>query len=437
MTDKDTRKKETNLVPDFDLDAARKMAAAFFGVSGIQCCVHDSSGQVLHCAGQTGTGCDFCCEFQKAAAVTFDCADMHCHSAQQAERFGGRYVYSCPLGLTFFSAAIMNGGKNTGAMVGGPARMMDLEDLLDGDLFRTYAESGLLERLREELQHIPVVQPRRLEHMSRQLFANAVYVGDSSHELFLSQRQNDRQNAMGDYVSRLKDTPQARSYPAQKETNLFGAIARGDKQGASNLLNELLGYIFFYTDGDDTIRARITELLVVLSRAAIAGGANADRILQINQEYMQQMHRLNGQEELTRWLAASLNRYTNLVFDLMDVKHRNAMHRAIDYIKEHYNRKITLEEVARHSGYSPAYFSRIFAEEIGMSFKEYVNDLRIERSKELLLAEELPILEIGSLVGFNDQSYFCKIFKRATGVSPDVFRKRIRRIDVGKEYGHR
>ena len=68
-------------------------------------------------------------------------------------------------------------------------------------------------------------------------------------------------------------------------------------------------------------------------------------------------------------------------------------------------------------------------------FKEYINELRIERSKTLLLNQDLTILEVGSVVGFSDQSYYCKMFKRATGVSPDVFRKRVRRINEEKEYG--
>ena len=292
-----------------------------------------------------------------------------------------------------------------------------------------------LVQLRQLLLKIPSVSPRRLEHLSRQLFASAVYVGDSSHEVFMSQRNHEQQNAIGDFVFRLKNEERTVTYPAQKENALFSAVAQGDRAAAANILNELLGYIFFYTDGDETIRARIIELLVVLSRAAISGGANVEKILELNGEYMQQMRRLNGQEELTRWLAGSLNRYTNLVFDLMDVKHRNAMYRAIAYMKENYTRRITLQEVAQISGYSATYFSRIFAEEIGVSFKEYINELRIERSKTLLLNQDLTILEVGSAVGFSDQSYYCKMFKRATGVSPDVFRKRVRRINEEKEYG--
>lgn len=91
--------------------------------------------------------------------------------------------------------------------------------------------------------------------------------------------------------------------------------------------------------------------------------------------------------------------------------------------------------VASRAGYSPSYFSRIFKEEMGMTFKESLNEMRVERSKTLLLTTTEPVSTIASIAGFNDQSYFCKTFRRSTGVTPDKFRKRVRRIDAEKEYG--
>ncbi|MBQ8263824.1 MAG: helix-turn-helix transcriptional regulator, partial [Oscillospiraceae bacterium] len=99
--------------------------------------------------------------------------------------------------------------------------------------------------------------------------------------------------------------------------------------------------------------------------------------------------------------------------------------------------KLTLEEAAAVVGYSPAYFSRIFKEEMGVTFKEALNAIRIERSKNLLLSSSASIADICSMVGFNDQSYYCKVFKRLSGVTPDRFRKRSRRIDSDKEHGRK
>ena len=147
------------------------------------------------------------------------------------------------------------------------------------------------------------------------------------------------------------------------------------------------------------------------------------------------MRALRSQEELTRWLAGSLNRYTNLVFTMLDSKHSNTMRAVTGYIKAHYAEKLTLEEAALQAGYSPSYFSRIFREELGCTFKEYLTAYRIEQSKRLLLSGEDSVSDICSVVGFSDESYFCRIFRERTGTTPDRFRKRIRRIDTEKELG--
>ena len=420
----------------FDLNSAREMTDAFSSSCQVHCDLYNAAGQLLHQQGPPHSDCTFCRKLTELTGDSFSCEKLHSYAAFQSERFGGRYIYSCPVGMTFFSSPILMGGSFAGALVAGPVLIVELDDFLANDNLHLDAlppeQSAAVKTL---LLCVPQTDPRRLEHLSSQLFANAVYISDSSHELFLSRQGNEQQNAIGDYIARLKQTNSSVNYPIEQETMLCRAISHGDRETAADLLNEILGYIFFYTSSPEESRSRVAELLVVLSRAAIQGGANVDQIFAISQQYMQDMRRLNTQAELTRWLANSLNRFANLVFDLMDVKHRNAMHSAIDYIKANYTDKITLDEVAQKAGYSPAYFSKLFKDEIGVTFKEYLNELRVERSKFLLLSGNSNILEICNMVGFKDQSYFCKTFKKITGVSPDTFRKRARRIDPGKEYG--
>ena len=173
----------------------------------------------------------------------------------------------------------------------------------------------------------------------------------------------------------------------------------------------------------------------MFSRAAISGGANTEQILGLSHQYLQDLRHLGTQEELTRYLAASLNRFTNLVFNMLDGRHTRAIADAVDYIGVHYAEHLTLESVAKHVGYSPTYFSRIFREQTGSTFKEHMNALRIEKSKTLLLSGSFKVSDVCSMVGFSDQSYFCKTFRRICGVTPDKFRKRPRRLDTHKELG--
>lgn len=70
----------------------------------------------------------------------------------------------------------------------------------------------------------------------------------------------------------------------------------------------------------------------------------------------------------------------------------------------------------------PSYFSTVFKNATGLSFKEYLNKVRIEESKILLQNTDFSIIDIAVAVGFEDQSYFSKVFKKYTGTTPKQFR---------------
>jgi len=419
-----------------DTATATEAADFFASTSGISCTLKDANGLSVYVTGPDVSPCAACGELCKHLGCSFNCAGLHPFAARQSERFGGRYIYFCPIGMAFFASPIHSAGVYSGAFVGGPVLIMDPEDILAGDIF---TEIGLSDeqtlRAIEMLSSVPKTTPKRLDSLSGQLFANAVYVSDSSHELFILREQHEQQNYISSYISALKASENNSVYPIEKENELFTAIAQGDSIIASQLLNELLGHIFFYISETDEIYTRVTELLVVLSRAAINGGANAQQIFSLSHRYMKDMRSLRNQEDLTHWLAGTLSRFMRHVFDMMDVKHTDAMHKVKEYMITNHARKLSLEEAASLVGYSPAYFSRIFKDEMGISFKEALNSIRIEKSKNLLLSSTASIAEICSMVGFNDQSYYCKVFKKLSGVTPDRFRKRSRRIDTEKEHG--
>ena len=135
------------------------------------------------------------------------------------------------------------------------------------------------------------------------------------------------------------------------------------------------------------------------------------------------MESLKGIEALNRWIGAILNKFISFVFDFNDIKHQNVVFKATAYIKANLADKITLDKVAEKVYLSKSYFCRIIKEELNCTFTEYVNRLRIDRSKYLLRNTDVSIAEIASAVGFGDQSYFTRIFKRQTGISPGKYRE--------------
>lgn len=95
------------------------------------------------------------------------------------------------------------------------------------------------------------------------------------------------------------------------------------------------------------------------------------------------------------------------------------------YIDHNYKDNIRLESIAPLFGYNSAYLGKIFSKTVGANFNYYVDFVRINHSKELLLQNKLKVYEISEVVGYKNVDYFHKKFKKYVGVSPAEFRKNI------------
>ncbi|PHV71438.1 DNA-binding response regulator [Sporanaerobium hydrogeniformans] len=97
---------------------------------------------------------------------------------------------------------------------------------------------------------------------------------------------------------------------------------------------------------------------------------------------------------------------------------------AMKYIGDHYAMSITLNELAEHTYVSTYYLSRMFKKELGKNFVEYLNEVRIEKAKELLQDNKYKTYEVAELVGVQDPHYFSKIFKKYTNMTPTEYKEK-------------
>lgn len=110
--------------------------------------------------------------------------------------------------------------------------------------------------------------------------------------------------------------------------------------------------------------------------------------------------------------------------DREELESIQAIHQAMNYIREHMDREITLEELLRLTGMSKSYFSRNFKDVTGKTFVTYLNDMRIETAKKYLTETKQPIYWIASQLGYVDEHYFRRVFRERTGVTPKQFREK-------------
>jgi len=351
---------------------------------------------------ETVSFCDGC---PLAAQGGCDPQVAHRFGCYEAERWSGQYIYYCPASLVFVATLVCEQGIPACGMVMGPIVMGSLEDMVDdltpdmrpavaGLPCRTSAEVNSLARLQEALTvayAIPAAQP-------------------ADHPPLESE------------VPTPSEPPQ--TYPLEFEQRLVGMIRRGDRVGAAELINTLLGILYLSCDKDfQALKQGASELITVFSRAAIEGGADARSIFGEKQVLDRRFAGLKTTHELSAFLAMAFDRFVSYVFDFSQFRHSNTLHQIVAYVRTHYAERITLSDVARHVWLSPSYLSSVFSQEMGMSLTAYVQTVRVDKSKELLLATHLSVADIAAETGFADQSYFTKVFAKAAGVSPTQFRR--------------
>ena len=117
--------------------------------------------------------------------------------------------------------------------------------------------------------------------------------------------------------------------------------------------------------------------------------------------------------------------HKNHIYDTMDKSQRtkqlkkiNRINSIIQYINEHYSEQLSPNTLSTILNLDENYFCHFFKNETGLPFVDYLNRLRIEKSKELLSKTNLSISQIANTVGFNDSNYYSRIFKKYTGIPP-------------------
>jgi two-component system, response regulator YesN len=415
------------------LEKAEKAAADYRSATGIECEVMDAQGQIRS-KGELEKGellfphsCTLCRSFQKGRSVS-DCRDLHLHGAFQAERFGGSYIYFCPISLIFWASPIVHEGKTIGSLLAGPVTVISKDEVVE-ELSRKYpSESFEKDSLLSDLDSVPFVSTDRVKSLAELLLmaaswlsGNEIHLGTERETLDLQSRISEEIQEQKRWAARGVDVP---SYPIEKERELLAAIRNAEKHTCKRILNELLGAIFFSSGGSfEIVKFRTLELLVLLSRAAMEGGADPEQSLSLNLRYIRDIDTLKELDDLSLWLGKVLNRFINLVFTFREVKHLGAIERAVRYIQLNFTEKVGLADAAREAGLSEAYFSTIFKEEMGISFSAYANRLRVSMAKNLLIGSKLSLSIISGRCGFEDQSYFSRIFKKVTGISPGRYRE--------------
>ena len=114
-------------------------------------------------------------------------------------------------------------------------------------------------------------------------------------------------------------------------------------------------------------------------------------------------------------------------FLMMFFRQRPAYNLAQSWMHRHFGDPIRIDDLAQRSGLSQRSFQRRFQRACGQSPLQYQQQIRLDSARELLQNSNLPVEEISALCGYNDASYFSKLFKQMNAIAPGQFRQNVRR----------
>ncbi len=405
-------------------DQLAEMLDTFNQCMNIPIQVLDENGQILQSRGKTTT---FCSLFKKKLPPTDTCAKVHADASKIAMDLGEPYIFACHANLNHIVIPLINQNALFGSILAGPFLMDDADSVLIEDISKRYSYStGELLELYDESKAIQIIPPAKVTHLSRMMYYMfAGLISDSKQQLIINRNKLHQQSCINESIQMYKTsgTASSNTYPYEKERLLISKLKTGDVTEAKALLNDLLGYVFFSQGSNlEIIKSRSLELCSLLSRAAIEGGATSDSILKVNNQLLTIIPTLNNMDDLCYKLQEAIDAFTDCMFEHIPSKNSEIIKKAIRYISKNYANSLTLELVANQVHLNPTYFSTLFKQSTGSSFKEYLNMVRVEESKRLLANTDYALIDIAIATGFEDQSYFTKVFKRYTGLTPKQFR---------------
>lgn len=212
-------------------------------------------------------------------------------------------------------------------------------------------------------------------------------------------------------------------YPTAMENEMVQDIRSGKKEKITEAGKAFSEQVILSRATPECIRNYTLRFLMGIARVAgeMRGDANQEEELRYMMESIRSSH---TQKELQYQFQKVVNQAIAWNEENEEkITENGIVLNAIAYIREHYMEPIGLSDVAQCCNVSPEYLSRIFKEETGVKFVDFLANFRISVGKRMLATGNYKVAEVAEAAGFSDQKYFQKVFKKICGISPAEYKK--------------
>lgn len=162
----------------------------------------------------------------------------------------------------------------------------------------------------------------------------------------------------------------------------------------------------------------------IFTRAVISAGLDPETAFALSDYYINLVDKINNRNEIQDLEYKMLNDFVRILKTYKGYVYNPLINHVIYYIKKNIENKITLKEIAAFTNVHPCYLSAAFKKEVGKTLTQYIDENKIAAIKQYLANEVLSINEISYIFNFSNVSYFCRFFKKHTGLTPMTYRKK-------------
>ncbi len=161
--------------------------------------------------------------------------------------------------------------------------------------------------------------------------------------------------------------------------------------------------------------------IALVCRAAMMGGAPEIECYARSDRAIMQIDESASELAIFRILMDTTLEYATLVQQTKNnIGHPPIVRKCVQYIISHTHSLITLDQLAKGSGYSKEYIAKLFRKHMGISISDFIRQTKIEEAKQLLI-KGMSCSEVSSILHYNSQSYFIRQFKKQTGLTPKLY----------------
>ncbi|MEB9686072.1 AraC family transcriptional regulator [Bacillus thuringiensis serovar pingluonsis] len=216
-------------------------------------------------------------------------------------------------------------------------------------------------------------------------------------------------------------------YDVTLEKQLFTAIKEGNKE-------KVLEHIYASSQDETITLSKVSKLrdkknhgivmMTLAAQYAIEGNLPSEIAFSLSTLYIQILDQLDNIESVSQLIEEALCKFADRVKEYNNHQYSKTIVTCLDYISKNIYNKINLNTIAKSIKLNASYLSNIFKKEVGISLSEYIQKERVEEAKKLLTLTTYTLVDICTWLNFNDQSYFTKVFKKFTNMTPKQYREK-------------